>query len=179
MTLLTENKLTFARKILAQTKDIPGDIIEVGVYKGGALWYFAYDSRTWGKKIFGYDTFTGLPELSDKDNKEKHHKGDFSDVSYYAVADHLRAFPVKLVEGYYPTTANHGRVSFCHLDIDLYGPTQASLRYLSNWINPGGFIVLDDYKWPHCPGVEAAVSEVLDLYSVVEENKYQIVLGVK
>ncbi len=160
--LVTPQKLEYIKKKLAETKDLPGAIIEVGIFQGGTLLQIGCASRSWGKALIGYDTFAGLPK---PDVIDRHKQGEFLYADKEAIAEmfSLNGLKVELVEGLFPDSANltPSSVSFCHLDVDLYAGTRASLDYLSSRMALGGLIVLDDYKWPSCPGVEVAVAEFL------------------
>ena len=48
---------------------------------------------------------------------------------------------------------------FVHLDMDIYSPTIFALNYFEKKMVKGGVILLDDYGFMSCPGIEKAVSE--------------------
>ncbi len=177
-TLLTEDKIKFLRKMLALTKDVPGDIIEAGVFKGGSLYYLCVDSFGWDKEVYGYDTFMGLPDLGTYDNKKAHHKGDFKNTSMEEVRDNLDGFSANLIQGYFPDSIMNDEISFVHLDMDLYDPTQQALFELVPYLNEKAIVVLDDYKFKNCPGIELAVNDVVKAkwYKIVDENPFQVAL---
>ena len=55
--------------------DVPGVIIECGCYAGGGLMSYAqlssiYEPYNHQRKIYSFDTFSGFPELSEKDNRQ-------------------------------------------------------------------------------------------------------------
>lgn len=164
--------------MLALTKDVPGDIIEAGVFKGGSLYYLCVDSFGWDKDVYGYDTFTGLPELGDNDNKDAHHKGDFKNTSMQEVRDNLDGFDANLIQGYFPESIMNDEISFAHLDMDLYEPTENALVEILPYLNKDAIVVLDDYKFQNCPGIEVAVSESVKAgwYKIIAENQYQVAL---
>lgn len=183
MTLLTPFKIKFLRQQLAKTKDVPGDIIEAGVYRGGSLGIMANDVEVWGsnKSLIGYDTFEGLPELGEYDNKAAHRKGDFTSTMD-EVSKNLERFQVSigLVKGYYPHSAAHGPISFAHLDMDIFEPTLEALHFLAQYMHRDGIIVMDDYIFPNTPGIEKAVKHVVDsgLYSIEATSQWQCALRV-
>jgi O-methyltransferase len=178
ITLMTPSKMKFLRAQLALTKDVPGAIIEVGVYKGGTLLQIAKDVSGWNKQIVGYDTFTGLPDVTLGDAGGAHSKGDFADTTVGEVSRAVRGHGVTLVEGHYPDTSLYAPVSFCHMDIDLFEPTVKALRYLAEPgnLSPGALIVMDDYRWPSTPGIERAVTELAALYKITDTNEFQVTL---
>lgn len=176
--LLPAIKINFLCQKLRQTEMVFGDIVEVGVYRGGSLWHLANESKTWGKRVHGYDTFEGLPPLGPPDNAKRHHAGQFADTNIDTVAGNLAEFDVDLFRGYYPETALHERVSFAHIDVDLHKPTLEALNALTPCMSFGGVIVVDDYEWSHTPGVAEAVRDWhLDNlwdFRCIDEGHYQI-----
>lgn len=52
---------------------------------------------------------------------------------------------------------------FClvHIDCDLYESAKTCLNFFAPRIVPGGFIIVDDYDFELCPGVEKAVDEFI------------------
>lgn len=181
----TFQKSYFILQTLLETKEIPGAIIEVGIFRGGTLFQMADLTRDWNKTVIGYDTFEGLPELSIGDTGMGHKKGDF--VSPMSPDELLLKFNeyglnVSFIKGLYPDTASIFPISFCHLDVDLYQGTIDSLNFLAEVLNPGGLIVVDDYGWGPTPGVKLAVDEFLKsgkLQTKVVNNRFQIVLEKK
>jgi hypothetical protein len=61
--------------MVKKTLKIDGDTAEVGVYKGGSVKLIREASK---KPLHVFDTFEGLPGLSEHDNPEQFHKGDYS-----------------------------------------------------------------------------------------------------
>lgn len=158
VTLLSENKLQFLTNRLIETKNVPGDIVEAGIYQGGSLAIIVMNSQRWNKQVCGYDTFEGLPEVTAID---VHVKGEFC----YNQLDTLkRKLPsVHFTKGYYPRSDHErtSKVSFAHLDMDLYEPTLQALNHLDGFLSQDAIVVLDDYKWQNCPGIEKAIVEFL------------------
>ena len=146
-----------------------GDVAQVGVYKGGTAKMIATCFSKTPKKVFLFDTFDGLPALSEKDHGEigRVYKVEdtkqFRDTHIDDVKKYLSDFPnVEIIKGYFPQTA-HGlenrRFCFVYLDADLYQSTKDGLQFFYPRMIPGGIIMLDDYKTKNWPGVERAVRE--------------------
>lgn len=51
------------------------------------------------------------------------------------------------------------RITFAHVDLDIYRSILDSLDFIWPRLTLGGFIVFDDYGFPSCPGARAAVDE--------------------
>lgn len=157
-----EMLLTFseARQIylsVKSTEKIPGDIAEVGIYKGGSAKLICEARK--GKTLYLFDTFEGHPEVSDIDPPQ-HSVGRFK-TSLEKVKQLLGAYQdVYFYKGSFPETAgpiSDKRFSFVHLDVDLYKGTLESLEFFYNRINRGGVIIVHDY--PSLAGVVKAVDD--------------------
>ena len=134
-----------------------GDFVEVGVYQGGSLSGLTQVAREkGGRRVFGFDTFTGIPfQLAGVD----HHKvGDFGDTSLDAVR---AAVPdAILVQGTFPDTLTDdvGPIALAHVDCDQYQSVRDCCTHLASRMVPGGVMIFDD---PDClAGAGKAVLEV-------------------
>jgi len=151
------------RNILKEIKDIPGDIAEVGVYRGGTAKIIAEEIKD--KQIYLFDTFTGLPNDSiyDPDIVPALCKGSMKETSVKEVAEYLAPHKnTHIYKGFFPRTGEvikNKRFSFVHLDTDLYTSTKAGLKFFYPRMNKGGIFLIHDY--PCMLGVEKAVAEFL------------------
>lgn len=138
-------------ELLATVPD-GGCIVEVGVYKGGTLWYLVGHSK--GRPVYGYDTFRGIPFSSKFD---QHKVGDFGDTSIDEVSD---AIPEAiLTAGIFPDSAlRMPPVAFAHIDCDQYESIKRSIEYLQDKMMLGGVMWFDDYC---LPSGKKAVDEML------------------
>lgn len=157
-TILSDDRCN-AIQLLAETvRDLPGAIVEVGVYRGGLVEKLARQFPD--KPVFGFDTFEGLP-VRDYSAGEVHKPGDFGDVSFSEISRSAAAYPnLKLVKGYFPESGNPNMlVCFAHIDVDFYLSTKRAIEFLWPRTVPGGILVFDDYDWKDCPGVKKALHE--------------------
>ncbi len=144
--LLTPIEAYFLYSIARKTGKIEGDIAEVGVYKGGSakLIYEATES----KSIHLFDTFEGLPKLSEYDVPEQFHKGSYPAL-YDEVKGYLKEYPrISIHKGLFSDTANwvkDKRFSFVHLDVDIYESTLDCLNFFYPRMSKGGVIISHDY----------------------------------
>jgi len=168
------------------TLEVPGDIAEVGVFRGLGLmtWANLLESYAIGdrtKIVYGFDNWRGFTALAPKDggnvDEVQKSQGGFSPAKYkeeleaaIAIFDEDRFIPwkarVKLVEGQVEETAsrfaleNPGvRFSLVHLDCDLYEPTKAALEAFWPRLSRGGVMLFDEYGIKDWPGETAAVDE--------------------
>lgn len=141
---------------------VPGDVAEVGVWRGGTAAVIASAVRRKASKtIHLFDTFSGMPE-SDP-SKDFHKAGDFSDVSQSEVASFLSAYGnFDIHAGVFPGTAStlDGiRFSFVHVDADIYKSVMDCCVFFYPRVSKGGIIVFDDYGFQTCHGAKMAVDE--------------------
>jgi hypothetical protein len=173
-------------ELFQRTVEIPGDIAELGVFRGLGLMTWAnlleaycIGDRT--KTVYGFDNWRGFTDLAPEDGVEvdavQKRIGGFSPESYeeelraaIEIFDADRFVPwkprVKLVCGDIETSVpsfvqdNPGvRFSLVHFDCDLYTPTKAALEALWPRVSRGGVVLFDEYSIPDWPGETQAVDE--------------------
>jgi len=144
---------------LAETaRSVPdGDFVEVGVYRGGSAQRLAEVARERGRRLFLFDTFTGIPLRDDIDD---HEVGDFGDTS---LEDVQRAIPdARFCVGVFPDTlpADCGPIALAHIDCDQYRSVRDCCNYLAPRMVSGGVMIFDD---PSCLyGASRAVTEAFN-----------------
>ena len=140
------------------TEKVPGDIAEVGVYKGGSAKIIC--SAKGDRHLHLFDTFAGLPRVDDVDTVWPFYEGKFA-ASYDDVKTYLaQEKNVFLYKGLFPDTSapvKDKRFSFVNLDVDTYESTKKCLEFFYPRMNAGGVIVSHDYLT--VPGVRKAVDE--------------------
>lgn len=173
-------------ELFRRTIDLPGDIVELGVYRGASLmsWANFLEIHNMGdrqKQVFGFDNFRGFTEISAEDGKEdpkvgKVLSGFDSDPFEAILEDAIRIFDndrfipykprVVLVKGDIETTVprfvedNPGlRISLLHFDCDMYKPTRTALEHFWPLVVPGGVVAFDEYGIRPWQGESNAVDE--------------------
>lgn len=176
-------------ELFRQTVDVPGDIAEVGVFRGAGLltWANLLEAYCIGdrtKVVVGFDNWAGFSELSPEDGAEvealQKKPGGFSPAPYLAELESaIRIFDsdrfvgwkprIQLVQGDIEQTVpgfvrdNPGvRFSLVHLDCDLYRPTKAAIAALWPRLSRGGVMLFDEYAIRDWPGETKAVDEFLE-----------------
>ncbi len=166
--------------------DIPGSVVELGVFKGESLLFFAklmemLNVNDRSCSVIGFDNFAGFPDLRPEDGgiDERIDKivGGWSSAGHYEelkrlvnLFDHDRLAGhkprIKLVEGDICETVpqyaqDHPglRIRLLHLDCDLYEPTLVGLRELYPRVVTGGVVLLDEYGFEEFPGESRALEE--------------------
>lgn len=145
-------------------REIPGEIVECGVFKGTSLVRFAIFQKLFGaqlpKKIIGFDTFGKYPKTQFSQDKNPRKKfidaaGEYSifKTQLMRVLKHkkLHTF-VELVKGdiiktvpSYLNSHPELKISLLNLDVDIYEPSVTVLEYFYPRIVKGGILILDDY----------------------------------
>jgi O-methyltransferase len=138
---------------------IPGDLIETGVWRGGASifmrGYLAVHCMA-GRRVWVADSFEGLPKPTFPQDEGY----DFSAermpvlaVSLEEVMENFRRYDlldeqVTFLKGWFKDTLPEApieRLAVARLDGDLYESTMDALQALYGKIAPGGFVIIDDY----------------------------------
>ena len=146
-------------RALAKTLgNVPGDVIEIGVYQGdsAALLCELFPDRT----VYLFDTFCGMPKTGPLDG---HREGNFRNTSVETVEKTLSKHEnYETHAGLFPDTAAaaEGRTfCFAHIDCDLQKSVWDSCEFCYPRMESGGIMMLDDYGYGACRGAKVAVDE--------------------
>jgi hypothetical protein len=172
--LVSDDRLAVLRDCTLATNGLPGDVAELGVFRGGTAKLIGHFAP--GARLHLFDTFTGIPE-DDAAPAGHHRRGDFpSDVE--DVRRYLSNPNAIFRVGVFPATAPRDGVRFrlVHIDGDILQTTEAALDWFGRRMVPGGIIVLDDFEWENCPGVATAVRERFAESRIEVRAKYQAVV---
>ncbi len=140
---------------------------EVGVYKGGTSKFIAGIARSLAIPFrhYGFDTFEGHVGVDIRDIDGDHTSQLFGDTSLETVSAYLVDDPeITLFKGRFQDTCHkfeHTTFHFVHLDVDLYEPTLQALTFFADRIVQGGILIVDDYGFSTCRGIEKALQEFL------------------
>jgi cephalosporin hydroxylase len=139
---------------------IPGDLIETGVWRGGAAIYMRAILAAWGAtdpRVWAADSFQGLPEaVLPQDAGDRHHTYEQLSVSRAEVEANFRRHgfdDIAVLEGWFRETlpvAPIERLAVLRLDGDMYGSTMDALTALYPRLSPGGYCIVDDYFLAPC-----------------------------
>jgi hypothetical protein len=144
-------------------EEVPGDLVELGAYKGHTATLLANMARKLGRTAYIMDTFEGFHtgDLNGIDAAAS--SQSFSDTSLEAVRAAVGEDNVRYVKGYFPGTAHElpddGRYCLVHIDCDLYAPIKSALEYFYPRTVPGGFLIIHDYSSLYWSGAEKAIDE--------------------
>jgi hypothetical protein len=159
------NKLLAHYELYKSIVNLPGDIFELGVYKGASLVRlatFRYGlENSYSRRIVGFDAFgrfprEGLTQESDNRFIEEFESAGGAGLGLdevQRVLDRKGYSNIQLVKGNVfetlPTFIERHpetRIALLHLDMDVREPTAFALDLLYDRVVPGGLIVFDDYN---------------------------------
>jgi O-methyltransferase len=143
----------------------PGDILEIGVWRGGTGCLLAARSKGSGGTVFLCDTFSGVVKSGDQDSG--YIGGEHADASKAMVlelAARMSLPNVEVLQGVFPDATGNRiggrRFRFCHIDVDVYESAAQSFAWVWPRLVPGGVVVFDDYGFYSCGGVTRFVEQM-------------------
>ena len=155
--LMSTNEAYQIFMAVKRTEKVKGDIVEVGVYKGGSAKLIC--EAKGNKTLYLFDTFKGVPKVDEID-APYFYKGEFA-ASFENVKNYLGDYSnVYFYKGLFPVTAKHvkdKKFSFANFDVDTYESTLDCLKFFYQRMNKGGIIMSHDYI--SIPGVTKAFDE--------------------
>ncbi len=179
-------KMLVRYELFRRVIELPGDIVEGGVFKGAGLFFWAKLIQIFNplskRRVIGFDTFEGYPQQAAHGCDAKTGERFLQEANYIPVppetlmttaASQQLDHRIELVKGDAALTikeyvqCNPGfRVALLNIDFDVYEATTAALEHLYPLVVPGGVIAFDDYGvrgW----GESAAVDTFLEGRSLV------------
>jgi O-methyltransferase len=161
--------------------NIPGDMVECGVWRGGSMMLIALALQHFGdtdRDLYLYDTFAGMTEPDEVDIDYDGQamkpvwaqiKSQNQPMGFGGSEDQVRA-NMRLTG--YPEPRMHfvkgdvlqtipvqapSRIAVLRLDTDWYKSTLHELTHLYDRLVPHGVLIIDDYGW--CRGARQATDE--------------------
>lgn len=159
---------------------VPGDCIETGVWRGGAVIFMRGVLKAYGvtdRTVWAADSFQGLPvpNVARFPKDEGLNLAPYKElaISLDEVQANFERFglldaQVRFLKGWFRDTlptAPIERLAVLRLDGDLYESTDDSLRNLYAKVSPGGYVIIDDYQVPAC---RAAVHDFRDQHRITD-----------
>lgn len=162
-TMIGMQRLTSLQECVqtALAEDIPGDLVECGVWRGGACILMravlaAYGDAT--RSVWLADSFQGVPRSDPANYKaDKGIRAELAagilGVSEAEVRANFERYGllddrVRFLPGWFKDTLHDApieRIAVLRLDGDLYESTIQALDALYPRLSPGGFCIIDDY----------------------------------
>lgn len=178
-------------EIFKRVVDVPGVIVDLGVYRGASTFTWAKFCEIFcptdiRKTVFGFDTFEGFARISQEDGPENPAQ-DVVPGGYFGGASvesdltlaqeamnqdrHLRhKNRIEFVKGdacetiprFTQEKGDGLRIALLNLDLDLYEPTRVALENFVPRMARGGVIVVDEYAVDTFGGETKAVDEYFE-----------------
>jgi O-methyltransferase/8-demethyl-8-(2,3-dimethoxy-alpha-L-rhamnosyl)tetracenomycin-C 4'-O-methyltransferase len=160
---------------------IPGDLIETGVWRGGATIFMRAILKAYGvtdRVVWVADSFEGLPppepDRFPADSGDRHHTFSELAVSLEEVKGNFDKYgllddQVRFLKGWFKDTlptAPIDRLSVLRLDGDMYQSTIEAITALYDKVSIGGVVIVDDYG--AVPGCRQAVHDFRDSHQIQE-----------
>lgn len=163
-------------------REVPGDLIETGVWRGGATIFMRAVLKAYGDKerlVWVADSFRGLPR-PDADRYPTDAEDRLWSYSQLAVPleevkENFARYgllddQVRFLVGWFRDTlpsAPIERLSVLRLDGDMYESTMDALQHLYPKLSVGGYAIVDDYGAVR--GCKAAVDDFRGAHGITEE----------
>lgn len=138
---------------------IEGDLLEAGVWRGGACIYMRAVLKAFrdSRQVYVCDSFQGLPPPARAQDAGDHHSAyPPLSVSQREVAANFERYglldgQVTFVPGFFAETMPRllvPKLALLRLDGDMYGSTMDVLQYMYPRLSVGGYCVIDDFNLP-------------------------------
>ena len=165
-------------------KNIKGDVVECGVFRGASLTRFVNFDKIFKskKKFFAFDAFGQFPKSGSKNDKsfsKVHDKKigygiEKKDLNYFLKRNKANNF--ELIKGDVFDTLeiyskSKRKISLLHLDLDVYQASKFVLEKLYPLIVKKGVILIDDYN--HISNTTKAIREFLKKKQNLKIEKFK------
>lgn len=143
-------------------RGVPGDLIETGVWRGGATIFMRGILEAHGvrdRTVWVADSFAGLPRADTERypvdaNGPLWHLAHRLAISLEEVRGNFERYgllddQVRFLEGWFKDTLHtvpDPQWAVIRLDGDMYGSTMEALTALYPNLTPGGYVIVDDYS---------------------------------
>jgi len=175
-------------EIYKEIINLPGAIVECGVFKGASIIRFATFREilesSYSRKLIGFDTFSNFPSQNSMDDAK--YIDYFETMCGYGMSKNeleqifsYKGFKnIELVEGNLLETIpiyfekNYSlKIALLHVDVDVYDATKHCLDNLFDKVVRGGIILLDDYSTA-VAGATRAIDEFINQNDNIQIQKY-------
>jgi O-methyltransferase len=156
-------------QLVREVSVIPGDILEVGVWRGGTGAILAAAAKRWkpNSQVWLCDTFKGVVKAGARDSA--YVGGEHADTSIEIVKNLIAQIyveNVRILSGVFPdetaTEIDTPHIALCHVDVDVYQSAADIVKWVKPRMIPGSCLVFDDYGFSTCQGITRIVDELRD-----------------
>jgi O-methyltransferase len=164
-TLVDTYRLWELYQISHQLREVDGDVLEVGVWRGGSGALIADVIANQNKTIYLADTFMGVVLAGESDSV--YIGGEHKDTSVEMVDEVFMRMGLtnykKLIGEFPKETSNEmisTNLSMVHIDVDVYSSAKGVWEWIQPYLGPRSIVVFDDYGFISCSGVTKFVNEI-------------------
>jgi hypothetical protein len=150
--------LIMAGKILRIPKDLPGDLVECGCFKGGSAVNLSRLAKKTGRRLHLFDSFEGLPAPQEGDKEHlvlselqfHTYEGGAYAGSLEEVKENVRKYGALDVcefhKGFFSETLPgfDAQLVFAYVDADLTSSVRDCLKYLWPLLQDGSYLFTDE-----------------------------------
>lgn len=162
---------------------VPGDLIETGVWRGGACIFMRANLKAWNdtsRKVWVADSFEGLPPpnaaVYEADAGDKLHQYTGLAVGAQTVRHNFERYglmddQVEFLVGWFKDTlptAPFEQLALARLDGDMYESTIQAIEAVYPRLSPGGFLIIDDYG-SHASQAGRAIHDYREAHGITDE----------
>jgi hypothetical protein len=154
------------------TREVPGDYVEIGVYRGTsarvALNYIV--SAGLSRRCYLIDTFLGFSYRTAETSSDGGWLDTHNDTSLDEVAARLREYDgrleyhleaIDICEG--PLPPDIQSIASCNIDVDMYDAVKAALEKVAPLVSNRGIVIVEDPgHTPALGGAQLALNEFLE-----------------
>ena len=171
---MQDGEILYAEHLIETLENdgIKGDIVEFGTYYGHWVQVIceALERRGWSRRVWGFDSFEGLPKPDVALNPDCWTEGMYTAPFDEVVARLLvekRSY-LQLVKGWFNETlyrepaTSIGEIAYARIDGDLYESCVDCLRFLDGRLVDGAILVFDDWQFSTGIGEPRAFKEWLE-----------------
>lgn len=200
-------RILYMHELYQKIIGIEGVVMEFGCRWGQNLVLFEnfrglYEPYKVGRKVIGFDTFSGFPEPQPEDGNLPHmKKGHYSmptkyvETLDYILQYHEQESPIshikkyEIIEGDVSDTVNqylntHPEtiIALAYFDLDLYKPTKDCIKRILSHMPKGAILGFDELNYFGFPGETLALQDTLGIqnvqinYSALEPSCSYIIL---
>ena len=190
-------KILYLNELYQLIERVPGIVVEFGVWWGANLallesFRSVYEPYNWTRKVVGFDTFEGYPQVGERDGSSRYaavggytvsedyeryldrllaaHEAD-NVMSHIQKYELVRGDVTETVDAYLeanPQTV----IALAYFDLALYEPTLKCLQAIRPYLARGSVIAMDELGSKDFPGETVAFREAigLDRYRLVRSR---------
>jgi len=185
------SRIFFMNHIYKQIVDVPGVVLDMGTRFGNNMCLFStfrsmYEPFHRHRKVIGFDTFDGFPEVTKEDgNSNLMERGNLKvGEKYYSYLNnilenkklneplpHIKKYNLikgNAIEklGEYLEKHPQTIIALAYFDFDLYKPTKMCLEMIRSFITKGSILAFDELNDEDSPGETVALKEVFGLENI-------------